>query len=282
MNKDRLDPSMIYDSDRQGSAALDELREILRYRDLVVQLVRRDILTRYKRSVLGVAWTLLNPLGTMLVLTIVFSTVFSSAFGATSSYAAYVLSGLIAWTFFAQTTNAAISHLVWGGSLLKRIYIPRTVFAISAVGTGLFNFVLSIITLLVVMLITRVPFRLTILFIPVPVLFLAMFSLGLGLLISAIAVYYTDVAEMYQIVLTAWMYLSPVIYPEEILPESLRALIKIINPMYHLIRLFRQPIYDGVIPDLTELLLAGAISLLFLVVGWIVFTRRADEFAYRV
>ncbi len=276
MSKSETTP--IYDSVRQGSAALEELRELLRYRDLVVQIVRRDILTRYKRSVLGVAWTMLNPLGTMLVLTIAFS----KAFGTTVGYASYVLSGLIAWTFFAQTTNAAISHLVWGGGLLKRIYVPRTVFAVSAIGTGLVNVFLSLIPLLLVMLATGVAIRWSVLLIPIPILFLALFSLGVGLLISTIAVYYTDVAEMYQIVLTAWMYLSPIIYPESILPEAYRIWIARLNPMYHLVRLFRAPLYEGNIPQLSDVLLTGLVSVVTLLVGWIIFAKKADEFAYRV
>ena len=274
----KIDQVPVYDSKRQGSVALEELREILHYRDLVVQIVRRDILTRYKRSVLGVAWTMLNPLGTMLVLSIAFS----KAFGTTAGYAAYVLSGLIAWTFFAQTTNAAISQLVWGGGLLQRIYVPRTVFAISAIGTGLVNVALSIAPLIIVLIVTGVPVRLAAVTLPLPVLFLAMFSLGTGLVISAMAVYYTDVAEMYQIVLTAWLYLTPVIYPESILPDVYKTWIARLNPMYHLVRLFRMPVYDGVVPGLNDILISGAISLGVLIVGWILFSRKADEFAYRV
>ena len=270
--------SVIYDSASQRSPALDELREILRYRTLVVQIVRRDILTRYKRSILGVAWTMLNPLGTMIVLTIAFS----RAFGSTEAYSAFLLSGLIAWTFFSQTTNAAISQLVWGEGLLKRIYVPRTVFAVSAIGTGLVNLILSIIPLFIVMLATGVPLRWTIILMPLPILLLALFSLGVGLIISAIAVFYTDVAEMYQIVLTAWMYLTPIIYPESILPDAYRKWILLLNPMYHLVRVFRDPIYEGKVPNLTEILLASGVSLAVLLIGWIFFTSKADEFAYRV
>ena len=273
-----IEDIQIYDSSSKVSPALEELREIFRYRDLVVQVVRRDILTRYKRSVLGVTWTMLNPLGTMIVLAIVFS----QAFGTEYSYAAYVLSGLVAWNFFQQTTNASIAHLVWGGTLLKRIYVPRTVFAFSALGTGLFNLVLSLIPLLLVMVITRVPIEPTILFLPIPILFLAMFSLGVGLLVSGLAVFYTDIAEMYQIILTAWMYLTPIIYPEEILPEQFRMLIAIFNPMYHLVGLFRAPLYYGEIPSLQEMLIAGLIAVVTLIIGWFVFTRRSDEFAYRI
>ena len=274
----RADTVQVYDSARRHSAALEELQELVRYRNLVVQMVRRDILTRYKRSVLGVAWTMLTPLGTMLVMTIVFS----QAFGDERGYPAYILSGLMAWIFFSQTTNAAILHLVWGGSLLKHIYIPRTVFAISATGTGLVNMVLSLVPLIIVMLIIGLPIKLPVLLLPIPVLFMAMFSLGLGLLISTIAIYFADVAEMYQVVLTAWMYLTPIFYPERILPEAYREWIVRFNPMYHLVKLFRAPIYDGRVPELSEILLAGSISLVTLLVGWLVFSRKADEFAYRV
>ncbi len=269
----------VYDSSRQGSAALEELRAIFKYRYLVVQFVRRDILTRYKRSVLGVAWTMLNPLGTMLILTIVFSQAFG---GSQEGYAAYVLSGLIAWNFFAQSSNAATLHLVWGGSLLKKIYIPRTSFAVSATGTGLINILFSLIPLLIVMLLTGVPIRWTIILLPIPILFLAMFALGVGLLISTMAIFYADIAEMFQIALTAWMYLSPVIYSPEILPEAYRFWITRLNPMFYLIELFRMPIYYGKVPDLSLVMIAGGISIVTLFVGWIYFTGKSDEFAYRV
>jgi ABC-2 type transport system permease protein len=268
----------VYDSARRRSAALEELLELLNYRNLIVQLVRRDILTRYKRSVLGVAWTMLNPLGTMIIMTIVFS----QAFKTTQGYAAYVLSGLLAWNFFAQTTNAATLHLVWGGDLIKRIYIPRTAFAVSAAGTGLVNLVLSLVPLALVMLVTGIPLKVTSLFLPIPILFLVMFSLGLGLLVSTVAIYFADLVEMYQIILTAWMYLTPVIYPIDIIPQVYRVWIMRLNPLYYLITLFRIPIYDGRIPTISELSLAGGIALVTLVVGWLVFTQKADEFAYRV
>lgn len=269
----------VYDSAERRSPGLDEVREVLRYRDLILQLVRRDILTRYKRSLLGVAWTMLNPLGMMIVLALVFSNVFG---GGQKGYAAYVLSGLMAWNFFAQTTNAAIVNLVWGGSLLRRIYIPPTSFAISAVGTGLVNLMLSLVPLVLVMLVTGVPFRWTVILLPFPVVFLAMFSLGLGLFISAIAIYFSDVAEMYQIILTAWMYLSPVIYTESLLPEKYKFWITHLNPLYFLIRLFRAAIYDGRLPFLSEWVVSALVSIGMLIIGWVVFCHRADEFSYRV
>jgi ABC-type polysaccharide/polyol phosphate export permease len=271
--------SPIYDSSKQVSPELEELREIFRYRNLVNQMVRRDLLTRYKRSVLGVAWTMLNPLGTSIVLTIVFSRVFG---GADKGYPVYVLSGLIAWNFFSQTTNAAIVNLVWGGGLLNRIYIPRTVFGVSAVGTGLVNLLLSLVPLIIIMLVLSIPLAPSILILPIPILFLAMFSLGVGLFISSLAIYYSDVAEMYQIVLMAWFYLSPVIFKDDFMPARVLTVIKLVNPMYHLINLFRTPIYEGRIPDLSEFLVSGLWAITALIIGWVVFSRRADEFAYHV
>jgi ABC-type polysaccharide/polyol phosphate export permease len=274
-----MDETLIYDSARRGHPAIEELREAINYRYLIWQLVRRDVLTRYKRSVLGVAWTLLNPLGMMLVLTLAFSHIFRFN---TDSYAAYVLSGLLAWTFFSQTTTAAMVNLVWGGGLLNRIYIPRASFALAAIGTGLVNLALALIPMLIVMLITRMPIHISLIFLPIPMLLLACFSLGVGLLISTVAVYFPDVSEMYQIVLTGWMYLTPIIYPEEALPERLRLLIITLNPMHHLVKLYRLPIYYGRFPSWAEFLPAVILSLFMLGLGWWIFSKKSDEFAYRI
>ena len=272
--------TQVYDSSKHGYYALDELRSAFNYRDLIIQLTRRDITTRYRRSVLGIAWTMLNPLGMMLVLTIAFSTIFR--FKTQYSYSAYVLTNLMAWNFFAQASTAAMVNLVWGGGILHRIYIPRTSFALAAIGTGLVNLVLSIVPLLVVMLVTHVPLSWAIFFLPVPMLLLACFSLGVGLLISTVAAYFPDVSEMYQIAITAWMYLTPVIYPEEALPEVYRWWIVNLNPMYHLVRVYRIPIYNGRLPTLAELWPGALIAILVLVIGWVVFSRKSDEFAYRI
>jgi ABC-2 type transport system permease protein len=267
----------IYDSAVHKVPAIEEIREILRNRYLLIQLTRRDILARYKRSILGVAWTMLNPLGMMIILSIVFSQLFKTV----HAYPAYLLCGLIAWNFFAQGTNAAMSGLVWGGSLIQRIYIPRSAFGISAIGTALINLMISVIPLLLVMLITKSPLTATILFLPIPIFFLACFTLGIGLILSTMAVYFPDVAEMYQIVLLAWFYFSPVIYPEEIIPAAYLPFYHL-NPMYYLIRIFRLPIYDGRIPGWEEILPAALCGIGVLLFGWIFFTAKADEFAYRI
>jgi homopolymeric O-antigen transport system permease protein len=272
-----MQPIPIYDSAQLIPHALQELKEALHYRHLLFQLVRRDILTRYKRSFLGVAWTMLSPLGIMLVL----SFVFSNLFGPTRAYAAYILTGLMAWNFFSQSTTSAMNSLVWGGGLLQRIYIPRASFGISAIGSGIVNLVLSFVPLVIVMTVTGAPIRITVAFLPVSLLLLACFTLGLGLMISTLAVYFPDVAEMYQIILTAWMYLTPIIYPETIIPAKYQ-LIWHLNPLYHLVKLWRLPLYDGRWPTWGEFWPAALMAFGMLLVGWLIFTSKSDEFAYRV
>jgi len=266
-----------YDSALRDPLPLEELKGVLKYRSLIVQLVNRDIISRYKRSVLGIAWTMLNPFGTMLILALVFSRLFHSL----ESYPIYVLSGLIGWTFFSQTLFAALNQNVWGGAILHRIYIPRTTFTISALGTGLVNFLISLIPLAVIMLVLSFPFHLSLLFLPVSILLLAMFTLGLALLFSTLAIYFPDTVEMIQVALTAWMYLTPIIYPKEIVPEVIRNWVFPLNPLYYFVELIRQPIYEGTLPSAHILIISLVIALVTLVVGWLVFSWKANELTYR-
>jgi len=271
-----FDEKFTYDSLKRKSPAIEELLDTIKYRDLIYQLIRRDVITRYKRSVLGVLWTMLQPLGMMFVMAIVFSTLFHQVEG----YIAYLMSGLIAWTFFAQSTNAAIFQIVWGGALIRKIYIPMTSFCISSIGTGLINLMFSIVPLLFIMLVIRRPITWAFLFLPVPALLLTAFALGVSLILSTLTVYFPDVREMYQILIQAWMYLTPIMYPTDILPKAYRFWILHLNPMYYLISMFRAPIYDGVLPSVDILIPGVLISLVTLIVGWVYFSNKADSFAY--
>lgn len=266
-----------YDSSHRGLLAFEETRNLLRYRDLILQLVRRDLVSRYKRSFLGVAWTMLNPLGTMLILTLIFSNLFHSVEG----YPVFILTGLVGWNFFAQTTTAALSQNVWGGSLLHKVYLPRTAFTVSAIGTGVVNLLLSLIPLFLIILVLGHPLHFSLFFLPVSVLLLAVFALGIGLLVSTLALYFPDVVDMYHIFLTAWMYLTPIIYPVEIIPEAYRKWILIFNPMYYLTELIRQPVYEGIYPSGELIGMGIGVSLAALLIGWLVFTWKANEFTYR-
>ena len=266
-----------YDSANQLPHALREIRDTIRYRYLIVQLIRRDILTRYKRSFLGVTWTMLNPLGMMVIMTVVFS----HLFGNTPSYPVYVLSGLLAWNFFSKSTSAAMNSMVWGGSLLKRIYMPRTSFSLASIGTEMVNLLLSFVPLALVMLVTRAAFHISLIYLPIVVLLLTCFSLGMALLLSTLSVFFPDVVEMYQIILTAWMYLTPIIYTISVFPEKYRPLL-LLNPLTFLVELFHICIVEGRFPIWVEFWPAAAWSFGILLVGWLFFTKQSDEFAYRV
>ena len=268
----------IYDSAKRPPAWLEELMEVGKYRHLVEEFVRRDIVTRYKRSWLGVVWTMLNPLGTMIVMTIVFSQLFHT----TAKYPIFVLTGLIFWNFFSMSTLAAPQTLLWSGPLLHRVYLPRTIFALVAVGGGIVNMLLSLIPLGIVMLILHVPPTLALLFLPVSILMVSAFTLGVGLLLSSVVAFFPDVLDMYSIFTTAWLYMSAIFYPYEIIPIQYRWWFLNLNPIYHLLLLFRDPLYYGQWPSIGHILTATAVAMSALVVGWWAFTRRADELAYRI
>jgi len=270
------DIKFTYDSQKRISPAIEELLATILYRDLIYQLIRRDIVARYKRSVLGVFWTMLQPLGMMLVMSIVFSRLF----GQIEGYVAYLLSGLVAWSFFSQTTSSAVHQIITGSTLLKRIYIPKTSFSVSSVGTGLVNLVLSLIPLVLIMLIIRRPITWAFLFVPVPILLLAAFSLGICLILSTLAIQFPDVKEMYQIILQAWMYLTPIMYPESIIPATYRHLILYLNPMYYLVEMFREPIYNGSLPSTAIVFAGSAFAIAALIIGWIYYSYQSDKFAY--
>ncbi len=269
----------IYDSAARPTPVVEELVEAWRYRHLIMAFIKRDIVTRYKRSLLGVVWTMLNPLGTMLIMMVVFYQLFHVS---TPKYPIYVLTGLIVWNFFAQTTSAAPQTLLWSGGLVHKVYLPRTVFAITATGVGLVNLTLSLVPLAVIMLILRVPPSLELIVVPFAMVLLAAFALGLGLLLSSAVVFFPDILDIYGILLTAWLYVSAVFYPYEIIPEAYRWWFFNLNPMYHLILLFRDPLYYGNWPSLSHIAVATGVSLVTLVVGWIAFARRSDELAYRI
>jgi ABC-2 type transport system permease protein len=269
---------MIYDSAKRKHPAIEELLALFRYRDLIYQLVRRDIVARYKRSILGIAWTMLNPLGTMLIMVVVFSQVFDSA----ENYAAYVLTGIICWTMFSQSTSMSMSSMVWGSQLFQQIYLPRTSFVLSTILASMVNFLLSLIPLVLILFITNVPLHASALLLPIFMLFLFSFSLGMALLVSVLAVFFPDIENLYPVILTAWMYLSPIIMPLEFYRQILNGLLLYINPFYYIINLFRILVLDGFIPHWLTWGATAFVSFGVLIIGWIIFCIKADSFAYHV
>ena len=256
----------------------EDLTELIRYKDLLYNLVVRDLTVRYKRSVLGFFWSMLNPLLNTIVFTIVFSTIFRFE---VKNFVIYFLSGYQLWNFFAQSTQVSSYCLLKNGTLFKKIYIPKPIFVVSTVLSNMVNLGFALIPLFILLPILGKGFHLSLLFVPIAILFVVMFSIGISFVLSATAVFFNDILDMYQIVIMPWMYLTPIVYPIDIIPKKYLPLIKL-NPMYYIVECFRLPIYLGELPNLQTVCLALFVSVATLVIGYVVFSKLSDTFVYYV
>ncbi|HEY1252909.1 MAG TPA: ABC transporter permease [Thermoanaerobaculia bacterium] len=266
----------LYDSAHRPPRWIEEAVQLWRYRGLVHELVIRDIKVRYKRSVLGILWTMLAPLLNMVALTLVFSSILKTAI---QNYPVYFMTGSIFWAFFSQTTSTAALQTTSSNELAKRMFVPRSVFIASAVGGGLVNLVLSLVPLILIIAVTGYPFHATWAFLPVSIFVIALFTAGISFLLFTVTSRFADVREMYTVLVQTWFFLTPIVYEPSIVPFRYRVLLSL-NPMYHLIQVFRKPIYDGVLPSPTLLAGSLALSVAILVTGWVYFCHRADRMAY--
>src|SRR6266516_4224221 len=259
-------------------AMLESLREVVRYRSLLRNLVARDLKVRYKRSALGILWTMLNPLLLMIIFTIVFAQIFRVT---VDHFTVYFLSAFVLWNFFAQATSWSTACLLSYGPLIKKIYLPKSIFVIATVLAGTVNLLISLVPLALIMLCVGHPFSPALAFLPVPIFLATLFSLGLSLALAPLCVMFADIVQIYAVVLTAWMYLTPIIYPLNALPDHYRRLI-LANPMTHLVEAFRTPIYQGAIPSLHVMISASVAAVGTLVIGWVIFEHYSDRVAYYV
>ena len=257
---------------------LTDLRELWGYRGLLRDLVARDLKVRYKRSALGVLWTMLNPLFLMAILAFIFSHVLRVT---VEHFAVYLLSALVLWNFFAQATSWSTACFLSYGALIKRIYVPRSIFVIATVLAGVVNLLISLVPLALIMLVMGHSFSPALAFLPVPILLATLFSLGISLALAPLSIMFADIVPIYQVVLTAWLYLTPIIYPITALPEKYR-LFLVLNPMTHLVEAFRTPIYQGAIPSANVLITSTVAGVGTLVIGWLIFERYSDRVAYYI
>lgn len=267
-----------YDSAAPHRGLFDEVRDLYRYRSLIRQLTTRNITARYKRSLLGILWTMLDPLLTMLVMVFVFSALLSRQI---PNFPVYLLTALVVWNFFAQSSNSAIRDLAGSGRLIAKVYLPQSVFVIVAITTGLVNLFISIFILFGLVLATGIPITLNWVFLPVPIFLLALFTLGISLILAPIGVFFSDIGNIYGIVLRLLMYLSAIFYRVEILPTWLRTVINI-NPVYHLIKLFREPIYLAEPISMSSVLYISAWVAGLLLIGLFTFSRLSDDISLQL
>lgn len=256
------------------------MKEILLYRDLVRALVARDLKVRYRRSAIGFVWTMLQPLLMMLVLQLVFSQLFTMRL-AYGNYPVYALSGLLFWNFFSQSIVASMNSLRGNAQLLQKLPVPKAVFPLATVLSGVVNLSFALIPLLLILLLTEHKLPPTLLFLPVAILLAAVFTLGAGLLLAPLAVFFSDVVELIGVILMLLMYLTPVIYPKEIVPERLRWIVRF-NPVRSILEVFRDPIYQGEVPPLSHLTVSIVIAALALLIGTWVFRRSSDRIPFYV
>jgi ABC-2 type transport system permease protein len=254
------------------------VRGTFRYRELIWALAAKELKIRYKRSVLGFLWALLNPALMMLVLTVVFSTIMRFNI---PHYAIFLLSVLLPWTFFSQSLSYAVASIVSNGELIKKVAIPKLVFPVAVVVANTVNLLLSLIPLAILVIAMRHPFYWTWLYLPVPITALLIFTLGFTFLFATANVYYRDVAHIVQIVLSAWFYFTPIIYALDFIPSNLRWLFKL-NPIIYVINGFRLAVYYGMMPRWQSIAASFVCAFAALVIGYAVFRRYQDEFVFYV
>jgi ABC-type polysaccharide/polyol phosphate export permease len=257
------------------------MREIFRYRDLVMALVGRELKVRYRRSAIGFAWTMLQPLLMMLVLQVVFNSIFRFRLDY-GNYPVYALAGILFWNFFSQSIVASMNSLRGNALLLRKLPIPKEVFPLSTVISGLINLCFALVPLLLLLVVTRHPLTPALLFLPVSILRAGLFTLGAGLLLSPLAVFFSDVVEMIGVLLSILMYLTPVFYPMKILEGSPYLPLVRFNPVRSIMEVFRDPIYQGEIPPLSHLTVCVGIVLVVLALGAFTFRRSSDRIPFYI
>ncbi len=256
----------IYDSQARGKVFADTFRAFWDYRELVLLLVRRDIAVRYKRSFLGLLWTLLNPLLTSLVLWFVFIEIFSARLPDGTQFAPYLLAGVLLVTFFTQGFNQAADSIAQGSGVLMKIYVPPQVFAFAGAVSNAVNFCFGLFALAFISLITgdgiSLMFPLTIFVI----LFMLMYVTGLGLLVSVAYVRYDDTRSIFSILISFMMYLSPIFYPKEILSETMLRIVNV-NPLTSFLDVFRYVFSNTGSASWADWIYMGSFSVVILFLG---------------
>ena len=253
---------------------INNLNGFKRYIPLLYELVLRDIKVRYKRSILGLFWTIINPILTMFVMTLIFSKLFRFQI---ENYTVYFLIGNILFSFFTESTTNGLHSVLDNSNLIKKIYIPKYLFPISKVLSSVVNLFFSFWALILVMIFTKVTFKATLLLVPIVLFYIIIFSAGVSLILSTVMVFFRDIAQIYSIITLLWMYLTPIFYPVELLNDNAPWALKI-NPMYHYISYFRSLVLNGNIPGIGENIICLLFTIFIFILGVIIFYKKQDKF----
>jgi lipopolysaccharide transport system permease protein len=262
---------------RRVTVVARPLADLWRFRELISLLVQRDLKVRYKRSVLGMGWTLLNPLLQMLVYTLVFSTIMRVG---VPEFPVFLLAGLLPWTLVSVSVVGSAHCLLNNQGLIRKVSVPQMVYPLSVVASKLVDLVLSLVPFTILAIALGRPPSLSWLFLVPALALLALFSMGLALLFSSLTVFYRDMRHLIDILIQAWFYVTPVIYPAEFLeklPQPWMRAVLLANPATPIVRLFQLALYEGHAPS--PALLGGAAASAFgvLALGALVFMRHEDQ-----
>ena len=249
-----------------------------RYRFLLEQLVSRDFKTKYKRSALGVVWSFLNPLMMMAVQYIVFSTLFKSDI---PNFAVYLLIGIVVFSFFSEACNMSMMSIVGNASLITKVYVPKYIFPVSRVISSTINLLLSLIPLLIVILVTRTPITPALFLLPFAIFCLVGFCIGMSFILASAMVFFRDTQFLWSVINMLWLYITPIFYPESIIPEGFMTIYKM-NPLYQIIRFMRVVLMDGVSPEPIAYLFCLMAALIPLIIGGLVFKKTQDKFILNI
>lgn len=247
------------------------------YSTLLRELVFRDIKVKYRGSILGIIWTILNPLLNMIVMTIVFG----GLFGSERSFPVYYLSGFLIFTLNQEATTEAMYSVMRSGGLMKKVYVPKYIFPLSKIIVSIINSLFSLVVLLIIMPIVGVAYHPTILLMPVCILYTAIFATGLGMLLAALAVRFRDITYLYSVIIYAWTFLTPIFYNISMLPEIVQKM-ENFNPMWHYVNFSRNIVLNGTWPSLTLHLFCLGFGLLMLAIGLFVFYKLQDTFIFYI
>lgn len=251
------------------------IKELYAYREMIVGLVRRDLRGRYKGSVLGFLWTFVNPLLQLVVYTMVFSVIMKNGI---EKYYIYLFVGLVPWIFFSTSVTGGANSILSSKEMVKKIYFPREVLPISVVTSGFINMLFCFVIIFAALFISGIGINpVALLFLPIIMIVEYFLALGFALLSSALTVYFRDLEYILGIITMAWMYLTPVMYPETMVPESLQWILKL-NPMTSIIVAYRDILYSKQIPQLDTLLQAVVVGAVFCVLGHFVFCKLQKGF----
>ncbi len=248
------------------------------YRYLLQDLVSRDIKTKYRRSVLGILWSVLNPLLMMLVLTAVFSQIFRYAI---EDFPVYYLTGYILFNFVSEATNFSMVSIINASGLIKKVYIPKFIFPLEKCIYALVNFMFSLIAAVLVFIVVGVQPSWTMLLFPLPILYLFIFNFGLSLILATVNTFFRDAGYLYGVFITLWVYLTPIIYPIGILPGWMQSIVRI-NPLTRFVEYFRAVTIYGTVPSLGENLICLAYALIFLLAGMLIFQKKQNKFIFYI